>query len=79
MINYTEAVKNLRKKMILSQMEFAEYLGVSFGTVNRWDNGKFASTIKLKKKFSSISSFTLWIYGKYNFNGIIFFKEVGAL
>ena len=30
-MNYAEAVKALRKKMILSQMEFADYLGVSFG------------------------------------------------
>ena len=26
-MNYAEAVKTLRKKMILSQMEFADYLG----------------------------------------------------
>lgn len=30
-MKYAEAVKALRKKMILSQMEIADYLGVSFG------------------------------------------------
>ena len=53
-INYTEAVKNLRKKMILSQMEFAEYLGVSFGTVNRWENDRFTPTIRAKRKLSPL-------------------------
>ena len=49
-MNYAEAVKALRKKMIMSQMEFADYLGVSFGTVNRWENDIFAPTIKAKRK-----------------------------
>lgn len=51
-MNYAEAVKALRKKMILSQMEFADYLGVSFGTVNRWENGKFTPTVKAKRKLA---------------------------
>ena len=35
--------------MILSQMEFAEELGVSFATVNRWETGKHDPTIKAKR------------------------------
>ena len=35
-----EQVKNLRKQLGLSQEAFAERLGVSFATVNRWENGK---------------------------------------
>lgn len=53
-MNYAEAVKALRKKMILSQMEFADYLGVSFGTVNRWENGKFTPTVKTKRKLAPL-------------------------
>lgn len=53
-MNYAEAVKALRKKMILSQMEFADYLGVSFGTVNRWENGKFTPTVKAKRKLAPL-------------------------
>ena len=47
---YSEAIKNLRKKMILTQREFAKMLGVSFGTVNRWESGKYEPTTKLKRK-----------------------------
>lgn len=47
---YSEAIKNLRKKMILTQTEFAKMLGVSFGTVNRWESGKYEPTTKLKRK-----------------------------
>lgn len=47
---YFEAIKNLRKKMILTQTEFAKMLGVSFGTVNRWESGKYEPTTKLKRK-----------------------------
>lgn len=53
-MNYAEAVKTLRKKMILSQMEFADYLGVSFGTVNRWENDRFTSTVKAKRKLAPL-------------------------
>ena len=35
-----EQVKNLRKQLGLSQEAFAKRLGVSFATVNRWENGK---------------------------------------
>ena len=53
LMNYSEAIKTLRNKMILSQMEFAEKLGVSFATVNRWETGKHDPTIKAKRKLAS--------------------------
>lgn len=58
-MNYAEAVKALRKKMIMSQMEFADYLGVSFGTVNRWEDNRFTPTIKAKRKLAPL-------FKKYN-------------
>ncbi len=48
-MKYPEAIKTLRHKMILSQMEFAEKLGVSFATVNRWETGKHDPTIKARR------------------------------
>ena len=33
-------ILRLRKKLGLTQVAFAEQLGVSFVTVNRWENGK---------------------------------------
>ena len=47
-ITYQEVIKKLRSKMILSQIEFAEELDVSFATVNRWKTGKHDPTIKAK-------------------------------
>ena len=35
-----EEIKNIRLKLGLSQQEFASSMGVSFATVNRWENGK---------------------------------------
>lgn len=49
---YSEAVKTLRKKLILSQTEFAKLLGVSYATVNRWESGHFEPTIKSKRKLA---------------------------
>ena len=49
-MNYQEAIKKLRNKMILSQTEFAKELDISFATVNRWETGKYEPTIKAKRK-----------------------------
>ena len=37
---FSEQVKAVRKALNLSQEELAHALGVSFATVNRWENGK---------------------------------------
>lgn len=50
---YSEAIKTLRKKLILSQTEFAKLLGVFYATVNRWESGHFEPTIKSKRKLAS--------------------------
>lgn len=49
-MTYAEAIKKLRSKMILTQNEFATLLDVSFGTVNRWESGKYKPTTKIKRK-----------------------------
>jgi len=38
--DFSEQVKKVRQKLALSQEELAHALGVSFATVNRWENGK---------------------------------------
>lgn len=35
-----EMVKRLRKSLGLTQEQFAAKVGVTFSTVNRWENGK---------------------------------------
>ncbi len=39
-LNLPALVKQTRKRLGLTQLEFAQRLGVSFQTVNRWENGK---------------------------------------
>ncbi|MDI3348256.1 helix-turn-helix transcriptional regulator [Mycoplasmopsis arginini] len=58
-MSYAEAIKKLRNKMILTQTEFAELIGVTFGTVNRWESGKYKPTTKLKRKLAPL-------FEKYN-------------
>ena len=43
-------IKQLREYLCLSQTEFAQLLGVSFVSVNRWENGHFEPTVKIKRK-----------------------------
>jgi len=37
--NYPSFVKKLRRQLALSQEDLARELGVSYATVNRWENG----------------------------------------
>lgn len=50
MINFAEKIKEYRKRKFLTQEEFAQYLGVSITSVNRWETGKFEPTMQIKKK-----------------------------
>ena len=38
-IDYADAILKLRAYLNISQEEFAQLLGVSFASVNRWENG----------------------------------------
>ncbi len=38
--NFSEIVKEVRQQLGLSQEELAHELGVSFATINRWENAK---------------------------------------
>ena len=49
-MTYSEAIKKLRHKLILTQTEFGELLDVSFATVNRWKAGKHEPTTKIKRE-----------------------------
>ena len=48
--NYQKLVMELRNKLVISQTELANMLGVSFASVNRWEKGHYEPTIKLKRK-----------------------------
>jgi len=53
MNNFPDLVKETRKKLGISQEELARELGVSFATVNRWENEKSAPSKLGKAQFDA--------------------------
>jgi transcriptional regulator with XRE-family HTH domain len=47
--NFAETVHGVRHQLGISQEELAHELGVSFSTINRWENGK-TTPFKLARK-----------------------------
>ena len=45
----SDAIKEIRTRCLLSQEEFAQAIGVSFSTVNRWETGKTTPNYKALK------------------------------
>lgn len=39
-VDVPKLVKELRERLGLTQEQFAQKVGVTFGSVNRWENGK---------------------------------------
>lgn len=39
-MSFAQQIKSIRKRCLLSQSDFAKAIGVSFSTINRWENGK---------------------------------------
>ena len=42
-------IKELRENMMLTQVEFEKLLGISFASVNRYENGKSVPTMKVRR------------------------------
>ena len=53
-MEYKDMIKSLRDKLIITQEELATMLGVSFVSVNRWENGKHEPTIKVKRRIMQL-------------------------
>lgn len=52
-VNFSGRVKAVRTALSLSQEELAHALGVSFATVNRWENGKTSPSKLARTQFES--------------------------
>ncbi len=48
-MSFSKDIKNIRQKSLMSQEAFAQVLGVSFTTVNRWESGKSKPSYKTMK------------------------------
>lgn len=53
-MNWSKIIKDLRNKMLLSQTELANLIGVSFASINRWENGHNEPTMKIKRKIKEL-------------------------
>ena len=53
-IDYAYGILQLRAKLNLSQEELAKILGVSYISVNRWENDKYAPTKLVKVKLNQL-------------------------
>lgn len=53
-MDYPKAIKEYREKHFLSQNDLGNILGVSYVTVNRWENGHFEPTLKCKRKLNEL-------------------------
>lgn len=70
-----KAVKELREQLQLTQEVFASILGVSFATVNRWENGKTTPTGDYARVLQTLGQLAV-----YDAPGpAIDWKRVGAL
>lgn len=53
-MDYSKIIKKLRETMLVTQSELAEKLGVSFATINRWENKRTEPTMKAKRKIREL-------------------------
>ena len=51
---FNSEIKNFRLSRLMNQTEFGEALGVSFTTVNRWENGKARPNLKAMKALNKL-------------------------
>src|SRR5574344_1257896 len=56
-MDYGAKLKELRMKLLITQTETADMLGVSFATVNRWENGHNEPTMKQQRAINESSLF----------------------
>lgn len=53
-MDWSKIIIDIRNKLFLTQEELAKQLGVSFATVNRWENKKFNPSMKIKRKLKDL-------------------------
>ncbi len=49
-MDFSKLIKRIRDTLLVTQVELAEMLGVSFATINRWEKGHHQPTITQKRK-----------------------------
>ena len=54
MMDWGKKVKELREKALITQNELAKMVGVSFATINRYENGHHEPTMKVKRQLMAL-------------------------
>jgi len=54
--DFPSLIKEVRKQLGISQESIAREIGISFATVNRWENGKAIPSNLAKAQFDSFCS-----------------------
>jgi putative transcriptional regulator len=67
--NFSEFVKEVRKQLEISQEDLARELGVSFATINRWENGKTTPSRLARNQFDAFCE-DMRKKGKLNQSGV---------
>lgn len=49
-MDISETIRNIRRACLLSQLDFSKEIGVSFSTVNRWENNRAMPNYQALKK-----------------------------
>lgn len=48
-MSFSEDIRKIRHRVLLTQEDFAKEIGVSYATINRWETGKAKPNIKTMK------------------------------
>ena len=53
-MDWAKTIKLLRTKLLITQAELASLIGVSFASINRYENGIHEPTMKAKRKLMAL-------------------------
>ncbi len=53
-MDWAKTIKLLRTKLLITQVELASLIGVSFASINRYENGIHEPTMKVKRKLMKL-------------------------
>ena len=48
-MSFSEDIRKIRHRVLLTQEDFAKEIGVSYATINRWETGEAKPNIKTMK------------------------------
>ena len=53
-MDWATSIKRLRNKLLITQSELANMVGVSYASINRYENKQYEPTMKVKRQLMKI-------------------------